>query len=490
MKTSTATISRLSFLGLLLAVNIFWLGLNIRNNAVGAIFMPYLVDKFVDESIRNTALGAMRTAGLIIAMLVQPAMGLLSDRSTSRFGRRRPFLAAGVLLDVILLAAIALANSYWALLAAVMLLQVSSNISHGALQGLIPDLVPEEKREQASAVKAIFELLPVVLLGITVAPLVGAGRLDLAVVFTAAALVAVLLITIFSVREQPLAASVPTRLAPDLWRVLGMIGGIFAGGASGLAAGCVLGLVVWLAASLFTDGVTARLAGIAAGGVAAMAVAVLGGSWAGVRLTLGRPTHDVASFRWWVANRLMFLTAVTSIQGFLPYFLMYAFGASSEKAAEMTGQLLTTVGIFTLASAILAGWLSGRFRQRTLVAISGILAAAGTLIVLLTVWRPDLNLLYAAGVFLGLATGQFVTINWAMGTQLVPPHEAGRWLGVSNLAGAGAGMIGSGLGGPISDLLNQGVPGLGWFTLFSGYALLFLLSAACLYWVRPALTKS
>ena len=30
-----------------LSVNLFWLGLNIRNNAVGIIFMPYLVAGFV-----------------------------------------------------------------------------------------------------------------------------------------------------------------------------------------------------------------------------------------------------------------------------------------------------------------------------------------------------------------------------------------------------------------------------------------------------------
>jgi Na+/melibiose symporter-like transporter len=70
--------------------------LNIRNNAVGAIFLPYLVDQFVRPEVRNTALGGIRTAGLVIAMLVQPAMGLLSDRYTSRSGRRRPFIFAGV----------------------------------------------------------------------------------------------------------------------------------------------------------------------------------------------------------------------------------------------------------------------------------------------------------------------------------------------------------------------------------------------------------
>ena len=66
-----------------LSINLFWLGLNIRNTALGSIFMPYLVGIFAPEAIKNTALGGMRSAGLVIAMLVQPAAGMLSDRSTS-----------------------------------------------------------------------------------------------------------------------------------------------------------------------------------------------------------------------------------------------------------------------------------------------------------------------------------------------------------------------------------------------------------------------
>ena len=82
-----------------ITINLFWLGLNIRNTALGSIFMPYLVGIFAPEEIKNTALGAMRSAGLVIAMLVQPAAGLLSDRSTSRFGRRRPYILIGALLE-------------------------------------------------------------------------------------------------------------------------------------------------------------------------------------------------------------------------------------------------------------------------------------------------------------------------------------------------------------------------------------------------------
>jgi Na+/melibiose symporter-like transporter len=161
-----------------LTVNIFWLGLNIRNTALGSIFMPYLVGIFAPEAIKNTALGGMRSAGLVIAMLVQPAAGMLSDRSTSRWGRRRPYILVGALFDCLFLAAIALSQNYWALLIAILLIQFSSNVSHGPLQGLIPDLVPEDQRSHASAVKSIMELLPVVLVGLTIAKMVGAGRIS------------------------------------------------------------------------------------------------------------------------------------------------------------------------------------------------------------------------------------------------------------------------------------------------------------------------
>ena len=187
-----------------LSINLFWLGLNIRNTAVGSIFTPFLVDMYAPADWKNTALSAMRTAGLIIAMLVQPAAGLISDRSTSRFGRRRPFIIIGALLDLVFLAAIGLSWNYWSLLVAVMLIQFSSNISHGPLQGLIPDIVPEDQRGRASAVKSIFELLPIVLVGVSIAPLVGGGHLGWAIIATGAGLIITALVTIFWVKEEPL----------------------------------------------------------------------------------------------------------------------------------------------------------------------------------------------------------------------------------------------------------------------------------------------
>ena len=465
------------------SINLFWLGLNIRNNAVGTIFLPYLVEGFVGPDVRNTALGAIRTAGLVIAMLAQPAMGILSDRSTSRWGRRRPFLAAGVLLDLVCLALIVLAPDYWTLLAVMVVQQFAANVSHGPLQGLIPDLVPEEQRGAASAVKSTFELVPLILLGLTIAPLVGAGRFNLAVLATGLALLVLTVLTLVLVKEKPLLARPEAPLAPQMLRVLGMLAGIGIGAAAGLAAGGAVGGLAGLIAWPLAGAETARNVGVAAGGIVAMAVAVVAGVWAGTLATLGREARRRPSFTWWVVNRLLFLAAVTSIQGFAAYFLMYAFGVDREEAAAMTGTLITIVGVFTLLSALSSGWLADRLGQKRLVSFSGLLAGGGTLVLLSTIWAPNLALIYGAGCVLGLSAGLFMTSNWALGTRLVPPAEAGRYLGVSNLAGAGAGMIGAGIGGPVADYLNRSLPGLGYFAIFAGYGLLFFLSAASLRWV-------
>ncbi len=476
-----------------LSINLFWLGLNFRNTAIGNVFTPFLVDAFVRPEIKNTALGVVRTAGLIIAMLVQPAFGLLSDRSTSRFGRRRPFIFIGVLFDLLLLAAIGVSWNYSIFLIVILLQQFSANVSHGPLQGLIPDLVPEEEHGKASAVKSIFELLPLILVAVTVARLVGEGQVGWGLVVTGAGLLVTMLLTMVLVKEKPLLEMPTTPMRPAMLRVLGMLVGILIGGVTGVLVGGLVGLVIFFAAG----GRLAMLSwpllpnpplawGIGIGGILAMAVAVVSGVWAGALATLGQDARRQSSFTWWIVNRLMFLAAITSLQAFAPFFLMYAFTVKIEVATIMNSNLIMVVGIATLLTAIPAGWLSDRLGRNLLIGISGILAAAGTGLLLATIWLPNLALIYAVGIILGLAAGVFVTVNWALGTSLAPGEEAGRYLGISNLAGAGAGMIGTGLGGPIADYLNSVTPGLGYFAIFSGFVVLFLLSTVSLVGVRKS----
>ncbi len=467
-----------------LNINLFWLGLNIRNNAVGTVFMPYLVAIFVPEAIRNTALGEMRTIGLVIAMLIQPAAGLLSDRSTSRFGRRRPFIFIGALLDLVFLTAIGLSWNYWTLLVAVLLIQFSGNISHGALQALIPDMVPEGQRGMASGVKAIMELLPLILVSLVIASMVGNGLFGLSVVVTGIGLLATMLLTMVLVHEEPLKVKPVEPIGPPMRRVLGVLLGILAGGVAGLAVGGIVGGLAGLIAWPLAGASLAQQIGVGLGGLVAMIVGVGVGVWAGALATLGKDARQNSSFTWWVVNRLFYLAAVTSIQGFAPFFLMFTFKISIETATAMTGRLILVVGLFTLASVVPSGLLSDRLGHKRLVAISGVLAAVGTFLLMSTIFSPNLTLIYIAGSILGIATGLFTTTNWAMGTDLAPKAEAGRYLGISNLAGAGAGMIGAGIGGPMADYLDRFLPGLGYFIVFGCYGVLFIFSIISLKKIR------
>lgn len=466
------------------SLNLFWLGLNIRNTAVGSVFLPYLVDVFVRSEVKNTALGSLRTAGLLIAMVVQPAAGLLSDRSTSRFGRRRPFILVGVIFDLIFLGLIAISGSYWWLFATTMLLQVSANVSHGPLQGLIPDMVPEAQRGRSSAVKAILELLPIVLVAIIIANLVSAGKFNLAVIATGVGLLLTMLLTLALVKEKPLTEKPLTSLREPMLRVLGVLAGILVGALAGLISGGIFGGVVGLIARFFLKTPQAIAIGVSAGGLVAMVVAVVAGVWSGARATLGNGARQHASFTWWIVNRLFFLAAVTSIQGFVTFFLMDAFQVSREEGVKMTADLTMVVGIFTLLSAFPSGWLSDRVGRKALVSISGALSVLGTLVLLVTTVTPNLPLIYFAGILIGLGAGLFMTTNWAMGTDLAPPSESGHYLGISNLAGAGAGMIGAGIGGPIADIVNRSYPGMGYFVLFACYTVLFALSSFTLLRIK------
>jgi MFS family permease len=73
-----------------------------------------------------------------------------------------------------------------------------------------------------------------------------------------------------------------------------------------------------------------------------------------------------------------------------------------------------------------------------------------------------------------------MAVNWALGADLAPKAEAGKYLGISNLAGAGAGIVGAGIGGPLADSFNLLQPGLGYLVIFGIYGGLFLLSVVAL----------
>jgi Na+/melibiose symporter-like transporter len=101
--------------------------------------------------------------GLIIAMIVQPLAGAASDGWISKWGRRRPLILIGSSADFIFLALLAWAGGLGWLALGYLGLQVTSNLAHGAAQGLIPDLVPQEQTGRASAAKNLIDMTGLVI---------------------------------------------------------------------------------------------------------------------------------------------------------------------------------------------------------------------------------------------------------------------------------------------------------------------------------------
>ena len=122
---------------------------------------------------------------------------------------------------------------------------------------------------------------------------------------------------------------------------------------------------------------------------------------------------------------------------------------------QATGDLMAAIVIALMVFAVGAGWLCDMWGRKRVQVLAGVLGAAGALL-LLAARTPTLLLIY--GSVLGAGIGIFLSANWALANDLAPAAEVGKFLGLTNLATAGAGAVGR-LEGPLIDLLNNAWPG-------------------------------
>jgi len=187
----------------LTTLNIFWIGLNFLWNSLHSIILPVRILDLAPEHLKGTALGLITFLGLILAMVYQPIIGAVSDASTLKWGRRRPFILVGTFFNIIFLTLLLAAGNLWLLFAWYMLLQLSSNTAEGPYQGIIPDLVPEDQRGEASGIKQIIEILGAVLSTFIAGYLMERGLIWAAGGVIVAALLASVAITAFTTHEEP-----------------------------------------------------------------------------------------------------------------------------------------------------------------------------------------------------------------------------------------------------------------------------------------------
>lgn len=451
--------------------NIYWFALTARSQVLTPLIIPLLIQRFVGESAKGELLGNMRLWALMAAVLVQALMGLLSDQSTSKLGRRRPFIIAGTIGEIILYILIGFTagmdgmTGYWFLFLLYTLSMVTANTAHAATQGIIPDLVPEEKRGRFSGFKALFELpLPLIFVSFVIGKMVSAGNIWAALITLIVVLIICLLLTL-TIKEEPLTEKTTKIDWKPITRLVLMT-------AAFTTIILTSGFIVRQIMNLILKGESdINILLVMVVGLIGMLIAIGIGVWSSVYLSIGEKIKDHHNFTWWVVNRLAFLAGSTNLAGFLVYFLQERFiELQGEKAAGPAASITMFIGIFILISAVPSGWLTDRFGTKKIIFVSAILATLGTAFVLLS---PSISYMYFAGCLVGAGIGFFYASNWALGTEIVPQDQAGRYLGISNLAGAGAGAVGAYIGGPIADKI-------GYTPLMTIYVVLFLFSLLAL----------
>ncbi|MBW3612728.1 MAG: MFS transporter [Chloroflexi bacterium] len=138
----------------LVTLSIYWFGIQTIWGGLNITIIPGRLDD-MSRDAQGTLLALIMVAGAVAPIIVQPTVGVISDYTVTRWGRRKPYIVIGTLLDIVFLAGLAMNNDFVAMVAFYFLLQVSSNFAQGPFQGYVPDLVPAKQVGLASGLMGL-----------------------------------------------------------------------------------------------------------------------------------------------------------------------------------------------------------------------------------------------------------------------------------------------------------------------------------------------
>jgi MFS family permease len=202
--TDSATFDRLPRTSLpltqLVTLSIYWLGIQVIWGGLNITIIPGRLDDLSRET-QGTMLAIIMIVGAVAPIIVQPTVGVISDYTVTRWGRRKPYIVIGSLLDLVFLAGIAFSNEFVAMVGFYFLLQVSSNFAQGPFQGYVPDLVPARQVGIASGLMGLMLTLGTIL-GVGIATLGGlTGNIPLAILALGLVEVATMVVLVLTVDE-------------------------------------------------------------------------------------------------------------------------------------------------------------------------------------------------------------------------------------------------------------------------------------------------
>jgi MFS family permease len=381
----------------LLQISIYWFGISAIWGGLHNVILQERMGLLVAHEEVGRALGVMEFAGVVIAILVQPTVGTISDYTITRWGRRKPYIAIGAALDVLFLLGLATSQAYVSVFAFLVLLQFSSNFAQGPFQGYVPDLVPEPQVGLASSLVGLMSLL-----GVVGGGLIGAVGYLLG----------------------------PTSIGSitlDRWAwptiALGLI-----------ELATAIGTVLWV-----REGRAARDRA--------------GRSWFEVaREAWGTDILENRSYVALLFSRWFFLMATGALTGLVTFYMGRSLGLTDAEKGVWVPASLVFVAIVSGIATIPAGRLSDRRGRKPLIFAAIAIGAAGTLVLAAA---PTIVVAEVGLALVAVASGTFLSVDWALMTDIIPKASSGRYMGISNVATASSGALAVAIGGTIMDLVGR-----------------------------------
>ena len=201
-------------------ISCYWFAYNFHWGALLAIVLPSQITAIVGEAHKELFNGLIPPLGAALSLVVTPLAGALSDRSTSRFGRRRPFMLAGVAFNLVFLlfmARFASGSNVGVFLLCYLGVQMGNNWAGGPYAGLIPDMVPASQRGTASGWLALMTALGTLAGAIAAGQMIRGERYAPIYLAIVAVVIVFLALTLWGVRERPLVRTEGSA-SKDLWR--------------------------------------------------------------------------------------------------------------------------------------------------------------------------------------------------------------------------------------------------------------------------------